>query len=114
MANLGNVSKSTKTYLYTIPLYAGAPDVRPATLLGYGKIEGVCVFGANPVPNTRVYCIYEPNLAVVGQTITDATGAFSFPNLYIGGSTRTYTIIAKKSGQNDRIFSGVQAYDPYA
>lgn len=120
MADLGTIGKLVDSDIisdgYRIPIafYTYSSDVmKPHTASNWGKISGTVYYSTTPVQYGKLLLIYEPIMVVVATTMTDDTGYFEFNDIHIGGSARTYSVVAFRDTQNARVFSGIQAYDPY-
>ena len=114
--SIGKVMNVEKPLMRYIPVafYAASPDIpRPHIANNYGRISGVVVYSSTPVQYTSVWLLYDPTGERVATTKTDETGAFLFKDIHIGGASKTYTVVAFRETQNARVFTGVQAYNPY-
>lgn len=120
MADLGNIANNIS---YTFPnessrvpvawYVLSADTPKPHILSNWGRVSGAAVYSTTPVQYATVWLMYNPTGAFITRTKTDGSGLFVFKGLYIGGSTKTYTAVAFKEGQNARVFTDLQAYDPY-
>lgn len=120
MAHFGNIGKylgkasDLSTNYKSISFYAGEA-IGAHFLPSYGKISGRVVSAPEVgIPFHFIYCIFEPTGMSVGRVKTDQYGYFEFKDLYIGGPTKTYTIIASKTvDKNSKCFSSIQPYNPF-
>ena len=116
MADLGNkILHTGGAVVFSSPIsYVGGTLGRnPITQPTYGEISGALVYSTTPVAYSKVSLTYEPTNKVVGVVYTDVNGLFEFSNVFIGGSTYTYRVTAYRDTQNARVYSGVQAVNPY-
>ncbi len=96
-------------------------DVLKTLPVGTGSINGTVQTGAAAArvqssnANIRIYLIKEPNGDIVGQTLTDANGEFSFTNLpdgdyktvadIVGYTSDTSTVFTIGNGNSARVSS---------